>query len=275
MTTNLAATMPLRVHNRADLVPETPGQRAARFERDALPYRKQLYPAALRLTRNTADAEDLVQETFTRAYASFAQFQPGTNLKAWLHRILTNTFITSYRKRQREPQPAPAGGIQDWQLAHVAPHPSSGLKPAETEVLDHLPDPRVTRAFRQLPKDFRAVVYLADVEGYAYREIAGIMGTPIGTVMSRLHRGCHPGASAVTRSGMARLGAMGPPGTRRPRARQPGPAPARRPIAAAARVGLLPSAPGAHRTRGGAPGQPLPGNDLRVAQEPALKTGLA
>ncbi len=189
MTTNLAATMPLRVHNRADLVPETPGQRAARFERDALPYRKQLYPAALRLTRNTADAEDLVQETFTRAYASFAQFQPGTNLKAWLHRILTNTFITSYRKRQREPQPAPAGGIQDWQLAHVAPHPSSGLKPAETEVLDHLPDPRVTRAFRQLPKDFRAVVYLADVEGYAYREIAGIMGTPIGTVMSRLHRG--------------------------------------------------------------------------------------
>jgi RNA polymerase sigma-70 factor, ECF subfamily len=189
MTTNVAAMTPLQLHERAGPVPETPGQRAARFERDALPYREQLYPAALRMTGNPADAEDLVQETFTRAYASFGQFEPGTNLKAWLYRILTNTFITSCRKRQREPQPAPVGGTQDWQLARAASRPSSGLKPADTEVLDYLPDPRVTRALGQLSADFRTVVYLADVEGYAYREIAGIMGTPIGTVMSRLHRG--------------------------------------------------------------------------------------
>jgi RNA polymerase sigma-70 factor (ECF subfamily) len=170
------------------LVLETPTQRAARFERDVLPYLDQLYPAALRLSRNRADAEDLVQETFTRAYASFGQFQPGTNQKAWLYRILTNTFLTSYRKRQREPQPVAAGGIQDWQLARAGSHPSSGLKPADAEVLERLPDPRVKHALRELPEDFRTVVYLADVEGYAYREIAAIMRTPIGTVTSRLHR---------------------------------------------------------------------------------------
>ena len=129
---------------------------------------------------------------FTRAYASFGQFEPGTNLKAWPYRILTNTFTTSYRKRQREPQPARTRGIQDWQLARAGSHPSPRLKPADTEVLDHLPDPCVTRALRQLPQNFRIVVYLADVEGYAYLEIAGIMGTPIGTVMSRLHRGPPP-----------------------------------------------------------------------------------
>jgi RNA polymerase sigma-70 factor (ECF subfamily) len=188
MTTKLAATMPLRMPKGADPAPETRRQRATRFEREALPYLGQLYPAALRLTRNRADAEDLVQETLTRAYASFGQFQPGTNLKAWLYRILTNTFITSYRKRQREPQPAATGDVQDWQLARAGSHPSSGLKPAEAEVLECLPDPCVTRALRELPQDFRTVVYLADVEGYAYREIAAIMRTPIGTVTSRLHR---------------------------------------------------------------------------------------
>ncbi len=189
MTTDLAVTMPLRLPPGADRVREAPGQRAARFERDALPYLEQLYPVALRLTRNRADAEDLVQETFTRAYASFGQFQPGTNLKAWLYRILTNTFLSSYRKRQREPQTAASGEIQDWQLARAGSHPSSGLRPAETEVLEHLPDPRVKHALRELPEDFRTVVYLADIEGYAYREIADLMRTPIGTVMSRLHRG--------------------------------------------------------------------------------------
>jgi RNA polymerase sigma-70 factor, ECF subfamily len=189
MTTNCAGTTSARLRNEADPVTETPGQRAARFERDALPYLARLYPAALRMTRNPADAEDLVQETFTRAYASFAQFEPGTNLKAWLYRILTNTFIANYRKRQREPRPAATGEIEDWQLVRAASHTSSGLNPADTEVLEHLPDPCVRRALQQLPREFRTVVYLADVEGYTYREIAGIMRTPQGTVMSRLHRG--------------------------------------------------------------------------------------
>ena len=170
---------------------ETPARRTARFERDALPYLGQMYPTALRMTHNRADAEDLVQETFTRAYAYFGQFEPGTNLRAWLYRILTNTFLSSCRKRQREPQPAPADEIQDRQLARAASYPSSGLMPAEVEVLEHLPDYRVLQALRQLPGASRTVVYLADVEGYAYREIADLMGTPIGTVMSRLHRGRH------------------------------------------------------------------------------------
>ena len=168
---------------------ETPTQRTARFERDALPYLGQMYPAALRITHNRADAEDLVQETFTRAYACFGQFEPGTNLRAWLYRILTNTFLSSCRKRRREPRPAPTGELQDWQLARAASYPSSGLRPAEAEVLEHLPDCPVLRALRRLPSAFRTVVYLADIEGYAYREIADLMGTPIGTVMSRLHRG--------------------------------------------------------------------------------------
>ena len=169
-------------------ITETPSQRAVRFERDALPYLRPLYPAALRMTRNPADAEDLIQETFTRAYASFGQFQRGTNLKAWLYRILTNAFLSSCRTRQREPQPAPLSEIQDRQLARGASYPSSGLRPAETEVLERL-DSHVTRALHELPVDIRTVVYLADLEGYAYREIAEIMGTPVGTVMSRLHRG--------------------------------------------------------------------------------------
>jgi len=168
--------------------PETPAQRAVRFERDALPHLEPLYRAALRMARNNPDAEDLIQETFTRALASFTQFEPGTNLRAWLYRILTNTFITTYRKRQREPRQVLTNEIQDWQLARAAYQPSSGLKPAETEVLEHLPDSRVKRALHELPEDFRTVVFLADIEGYAYQEIAGIMGTPIGTVTSRLHR---------------------------------------------------------------------------------------
>jgi RNA polymerase sigma-70 factor (ECF subfamily) len=157
-----------------------------RFETEAMPFLNQLYGAALRLTRNPADAEELVQETFLRAYRAFDQFQSGTNLKAWLYKILTNTFISSYRKKQREPQTVSADANEDFNLYDRMVE--SNLTP-EAELLDRIPDEEVKAALEGLPEQFRTAVLLADVEGFSYQEIADITGVAIGTVMSRLHRG--------------------------------------------------------------------------------------
>ena len=162
--------------------------RDEQFERDVVPFLGQLYMAALRMTRNPTDAEDLVQETSVKAYAAFHQFRPGTNLRAWLHRILANTFINGYRKKRREPvQDLGADFQEDYHIGGDPLLPPT--RSAEAEALEHLTDSDILQALRDLPAEFRAAIYLADIEGYPYREIAEIMDTPIGTVMSRIHRG--------------------------------------------------------------------------------------
>ncbi|MGP6175168.1 sigma-70 family RNA polymerase sigma factor [Corynebacterium sp. A21] len=162
---------------------------AKRFEEEAMPLINQLYGGALRMTRNPADAEDLVQETYMKAYQAFNSFKPGTNLKAWLYRIMTNTYINTYRKKQRQPTQTSAENVTDRQLYTTSSHDSTGLQSAEVQALERLPNGKIADAMNQLSEDYRMAVYYADVEGLAYKEIAEIMGTPLGTVMSRLHRG--------------------------------------------------------------------------------------
>jgi RNA polymerase sigma-70 factor (ECF subfamily) len=159
-----------------------------RFERDALPLLREMYAGALRLTRNPADAEDLVQETYLRAFRAFSSFEEGTNLRAWLYRILTNAFINLYRKRQREPQTVSDDELPEWYLYDQLAEGGAEAS-AESLVLESLPDEDVQAALAELPEQFRLAVLLADIEGFSYREISQILEIPLGTVMSRLHRG--------------------------------------------------------------------------------------
>jgi RNA polymerase sigma-70 factor (ECF subfamily) len=166
-------------------------ERRARFERDALPFVDQLYAAGLRMTRNPADAEDLVQETYLKAYRSFGTFQEGTNLKAWLYKILTNTFINTYRAKKRRPEQTELDDVEDLYLYRRLGGLEAAVagQSAEDVVLDSFTDDEVKAALESLPDGFRMAVLLADVEGFSYKEIAEILAVPIGTVMSRLHRG--------------------------------------------------------------------------------------
>ena len=160
----------------------------SRFERDALPFLDAMYSAALRMTKNPESAEDLVQETFAKAFSSFHQFTEGTNLRAWLYRILTTTFINIYRKEQRQPLISD-GELEEWQIAEAATHTSDQGKSAEIEALEQLPDSDIKNALQAMPEEFRLAVYFVDVEGFSYKEVAEILNIPTGTVMSRLHRG--------------------------------------------------------------------------------------
>ena len=163
----------------------------ADFENDAMEFAPQLYSAALRMTRNAADAEDVVQETFLKAYRAYHTFQAGTNLKAWLYRILTNTYINRYRKQVRRPNEVDFGEVEDLYLYKRMGSVESGraARSAEDQVLESFVDADVKAAVEELPEHFRMPVLLADVEGFSYKEIAEILDVPIGTVMSRLHRG--------------------------------------------------------------------------------------
>jgi RNA polymerase sigma-70 factor, ECF subfamily len=161
----------------------------ANFERDALQFAPQLYSAALRMTRNPADAEDVVQETYLKAYRAYDTFQEGTNLKAWLYRILTNTYINRYRRQQRRPNEVELGELQDLYLYRRLGEESGASRSAEDDVLDQFVDEDIKAAMDSLPEHFLLPVYYADVEGFSYKEIAEVLDIPIGTVMSRLHRG--------------------------------------------------------------------------------------
>jgi RNA polymerase sigma-70 factor (ECF subfamily) len=162
---------------------------SARFERDVVPLRASLYRQAARMSRNHADAEDLLQDTMMKAYAGFALFRPDSNLKAWLFRILTNTYITGYRRQRRQPLQCSTEQVGEQALASAYARCRPGQRSAEDDVLESLPNLDVVAALQTLPPQFREVVYYADVEGFGYHEIAAMMKSPRGTVMSRLHRG--------------------------------------------------------------------------------------
>lgn len=159
------------------------------FERQALPFLDSLYNTAYRLARNSEDAEDLVQETYLKAYRSFEQFTPGTNLKAWMFRILKNAFINEYRKRQAVPKESDFAEIEESLESHLRPEAAGQIKDPEQEALEGALDEDVQRALDELPPDYRMAVVLADLEGFSYKEIADILEIPVGTVMSRLYRG--------------------------------------------------------------------------------------
>jgi RNA polymerase sigma-70 factor, ECF subfamily len=163
----------------------------ADFEDDAMQYAPQLYAAAMRMARNPSDAEDLVQETFLKAYRGYESFEAGTNLKAWLYRILTNTYINKYRKDKRRPAESDLGDVEDLYLYKRigSEQTADSSRSAEDRVLDGLVESDIKQAVESLPENFRVPVLLADLEGFAYKEIAEILDIPIGTVMSRLHRG--------------------------------------------------------------------------------------
>jgi RNA polymerase sigma-70 factor (ECF subfamily) len=183
----VAEPVPAKRRHTEELPAEEAARLEERFEREVVPLMQDLYGAALRYTRNPSDAEDLLQETFLRAYRGFAGFQEGTNVRAWLYRILTNTFINIYRKKQREPQTISEDEVEDWYLYDKLV--GEGEPSAEMLALEKMPDEEVQEALASLPDQFRVAVLLADVDGFSYREIADILEIPIGTVMSRLHRG--------------------------------------------------------------------------------------
>jgi RNA polymerase sigma-70 factor, ECF subfamily len=167
----------------------TDGELSARFQSDVIPLREPLYRHAMRMTRNHADAEDLVQDTLVKAYANLRSFKQGSNFRGWLFRIMTNTYINGYRKKHRQPAHYPSGLITDALLATAAHHWSTGARSAEEQALNRLGDSTFRAAMCTLPEQYRLAVYYADVEGLRSREIADLMHTPVGTVMSRLHRG--------------------------------------------------------------------------------------
>jgi RNA polymerase sigma-70 factor (ECF subfamily) len=165
------------------------GELSAQFQSDVMALREPLYRRAMRMTRNHADAEDLVQDTLVKAYANLESFKQGTNFRGWLYRIMTNTYINGYRKNQRHPAHHPSGLITEALLATAAHHWSTRARPAEEQALNRLGDSTLRAAMCALPEQFRLAVYYADVEGLPYKEIADLTHTPVGTVMSRLHRG--------------------------------------------------------------------------------------